>query len=84
MSLDEDNIQLYELNIPRLMIAPSDPIHLDNQFIFSIIGKSVNPVTNNTQVCTFTYKVVVVHPENYTLWPTGLTPSKEYFSNYPG
>jgi hypothetical protein len=35
-------------------------------------------------MCTFTYKLVVVKPDNFTLWPTGLTPAKEYYANYPG
>lgn len=84
LSIDEDNFQLWELNAPRLMINPTSESLIGSQSIFSIVGTSVNPVTNRSFVCTFTYKLVVVRPDNFTLWPTGLTPSKEYYSNYPG
>jgi len=55
-----------------------------SQSIFSIVGTSVNPVTNRSFACTFTYKLSVVRVDNFSLWPTGLMPSKEYYSNYPG
>lgn len=84
LSLDEDNVQLWELNPPRLMITPSDPTLIGSTSIFSIVGRSFNPVTGRDFRCTFTYKLAVVKADNYSLWPTGLTPSKEYYANYPG
>jgi hypothetical protein len=47
-------------------------------------AKSTNPISKQSTSCIFTFKIVVVKNDNYTLWPTGLTPSKEYYSNYPG
>lgn len=84
MSIDEDNIQLWEINSPRMMIAPHTDTQVGHQSIFSIVGYSVNPVTNRNLTCTFSYKMVVVASDNYTTWPTGLTPSREYYANYPG
>jgi hypothetical protein len=84
LSVDEQNIQLWELNVPRLLISPTSESLVGSQSIFSIVGTSVNPVTNRSFACTFTYKVSVVRVDNFSLWPTGLMPSKEYYSNYPG
>jgi hypothetical protein len=84
MSIDEQFITLYELNSPRLMINPHTDSLIGQTSIFSVVGTSMNPVTNRSLVCTFSYKMIVVSKDNYTTWPTGLTPPKEYYANYPG
>lgn len=84
LTIDEAGIQLWELNQPRLMINPTSDTLIGSTSIFSIVGRSLNPVTGRNFSCTFTFKTAVVKADNFTLWPTGLTPSKEYFSNYPG
>jgi hypothetical protein len=84
LSIDHDGMQLYGVDSPILSLLPTSLSLLNKEFIFSINSKSVNPVTGGFLGCALTVKLIVVSPDNYTLWPTGLKPSPEYYANYPG
>lgn len=84
MTIDTDNIIIYQISIPVVSVFPQNPTLLNKEFSFIVKGESTNEYTMESLVCTFTFKYIVVANDSLALWPTGLKLPETYYANYPG
>jgi hypothetical protein len=84
MTIDTDRITVQQISTPIVSVMPVNPNLLGKQFNFIIKGESVNEYTNESLVCTFMFKYLVVDNDSLALFPTGLQLPDTYYANYPG
>lgn len=84
MTIDTDRIAVIQISTPTVSVMPVNPNLLGKEFNFIIKGESVNEYTNESLVCTFMFKYLVVDNDSLALYPTGLKLPETYYANYPG
>ena len=84
MTIDTDRIAVMQISTPIVSVMPVNPNLLGKEFNFIIKGESVNEYTNESLVCTFMFKYLVVANDSLAIYPTGLKLPDTYYANYPG
>lgn len=57
---------------------------MDRRMNFTIIGISVDEISNQTTTCSFIFNFTLVEENNRTMWAVGDAPAPYYHANYPG
>lgn len=84
LTIDTDRMAIYQISTPILSINPTSADLLNKEFSFVVRGESTNEYTNESLICSFSYKFLVVPVDSLALWPTGLKLPDTYYANYPG
>lgn len=79
-----DGLYNYQINDPILNIMQGDTSKMGASLTVLIEGNSTDPHSPAQQICTSRTTVVIVQPDNMTIWKSGITVPDEYYANYPG
>lgn len=84
LTIDTEGFKIYQLATPYVSFLPTNP-NMERAFNVLIKAVSSNEYDPTISlVCTFTFKYLLVDPDTYAIWPTGLNIPESYYANYPG
>lgn len=84
VTFDETGFKHYQINDVIIYFQQKDNTTINKTYDIEIIANSSDPIFGTPTNCTETTQVIMVEPNNMTIWPTKIALSDTYYTNYPG